>query len=444
MVVAAVGRERGEVETVTEVVAATEEEEEAAAAVAVVVGVVEVATRVEKAVATAAGNSGGGGDKRSVGAKDSSNKDSGGGNSGQQQEMSSGDRRCFRCGHRGHHREDCNTAESDYLPRCNVCDGFGHTDGSCTTVTAVLARDMGCKGGSEEDLVACSALNVREPGKCSDDVLDVSGGVLGKPVQRYIADTAASAHVSPDSVGMTNYEECNRRLEMADGRITPIAGHGDLTVEFYTDGEWVEVELKRVVHAPESAFNLISVTSLGEDSGHRYEGGDEGLTVNLNGGGRVFFPKIGRLPCQLGFRPEAESSSLETACAIIAPGKAKAPATADINVFHCTHGHAHEVLLRKTAAQLGVQLTGELHECRGCSMAKGIRKSTSKATTSRAVKKLERVFVDLSGPMPVRSIGGKRYNMIVRYYHTRLFHVFFLSHMSDTHCQLVQRTSSKC
>lgn len=40
-------------------------------------------------------------------------------------------------------------------------------------------------------------------------------------------------------------------------------------------------------------------------------------------------------------------------------------------------------------------------------MAKGIRKSAERATASGAVKKLERVFVDLSGPVPVRSLGGR-------------------------------------
>ena len=40
---------------------------------------------------------------------------------------------------------------------------------------------------------------------------------------------------------------------------------------------------------------------------------------------------------------------VDTACAAIAPGQAKAPTTpTDINTFHCTYGHAHEVLLNET------------------------------------------------------------------------------------------------
>ncbi|CAM9763794.1 unnamed protein product, partial [Ascophyllum nodosum] len=61
---------------------------------------------------------------------------------------------------------------------------------------------------------------------------------------------------------------------------------------------------------------------------------------------------------------------VDSACTTIAPGKTKTPTTpTDINILHCTSGHTHEVLLKKE--QQGVNPSGELHECRGCSMARG-------------------------------------------------------------------------
>ena len=61
---------------------------------------------------------------------------------------------------------------------------------------------------------------------------------------------------------------------------------------------------------------------------------------------------------------------VDTACATIAPGKAKAPTTStDINILHCTFGHTYEVLLKKE--QQGVNPRGKLHKCRGCPAAKG-------------------------------------------------------------------------
>ena len=67
----------------------------------------------------------------------------------------------------------------------------------------------------------------------------------------------------------------------------------------------------------------------------------------------------------------------------------------------------------------------------GCSMAKGLRKSIARSTDTRADKKLERVFVDLSGKTAVPSIGGKRYTFIVRDNHTRFTRVYFLAKKSD-------------
>ena len=50
---------------------------------------------------------------------------------------------------------------------------------------------------------------------------------------------------------------------------------------------------------------------------------------------------------------------VDTACAVITPGHAKAPTTpTDINTFHCTYGHTHEGLLKKTTEQQGVKLSG--------------------------------------------------------------------------------------
>ena len=52
-------------------------------------------------------------------------------------------------------------------------------------------------------------------------------------------------------------------------------------------------------------------------------------------------------------------------------------------------------------------------------MAKGLRKPIARSTHTRADKKLQRVFVNLSGPMAAQSIGEKRYTLIVRDDYTR-------------------------
>ena len=62
-------------------------------------------------------------------------------------------------------------------------------------------------------------------------------------------------------------------------------------------------------------------------------------------------------------------------------------------------------------------------------MAKEFRKPIPSSTKSRASERLERVFVDLSGPMRTPSLSGKRYIMLVKDDISRVGH--FLKHKSE-------------
>ena len=135
-----------------------------------------------------------------------------------------------------------------------------------------------------------------------------------------------------------------------------------------------------VAHVPQLSYNLISLPSMTQ-KGHTYTGDKDGVTLKLKGGETVFSPLVGKLCRQYGFRPEAAGSMVDTACATIAPGKAKAPTTpTDINILHCTFGHTHEVLLKKKEEQQGVNLSGKLHKRREYPTAKGLWKSTARST----------------------------------------------------------------
>ena len=289
--------------------------------------------------------------------------------------------RCFRCRKRGHRKQDCTTRESDFVPRCTRCTGFGHEESSCLSDTAVMAMELPVP--EEDPAVEIQAFVAAEAGKCSAMNYDrVGGGALDKQVVQYIADSAATCNMTPDADGLTNYRECSRPLGLANGEEISIVGYGDLTVNFRTAYGWIRVEMNDVAHVPQLSYNLVSLPSM-TLKGHTYTGDKDGVTLKLKGGGTVFFPLVGKLCRQYGFRPEAAGSMVDTACATIAPGKAKASTTpTDIHILHCTFGDTHEVLLKKE--QQGVNPSGELHECRGCSMAKGLRKPIARSTHTGA------------------------------------------------------------
>ena len=168
---------------------------------------------------------------------------------------------------------------------------------------------------------------------------------LDKQVTPSIADSAATCNMTPDADGLTNYRECSRPLGLANGEAISTVGYGDLTMNPRTDHGWVRVEMNDVAHIPLLNYNLISLPSM-ILQGHTYTSDKDGITLKLNGGETVFFPLVGKLYRQYGYRPEAVGNMVDTACSTIASGKAKAPTTpVDITILHCTFGH----MLRKAS-----------------------------------------------------------------------------------------------
>ena len=132
----------------------------------------------------------------------------------------------------------------------------------------------------------------------------------------------------------------------------------------------MDVLLKDVAHVPGLRYHLFSLPTLIKN-GHAFDGSPTGVSVRLEYLHSIVFPLSGTLFSLYGYR--VDSSSRETACAVLAPGQPPNKFQININ-FHCASGHAHEVLLRKTAEQQGIVLEGELLECKGCFNPKGLRK----------------------------------------------------------------------
>lgn len=105
----------------------------------------------------------------------------------------------------------------------------------------------------------------------------------------------------------------------------------------------------------------------------------------------------------------------------------------DTDHFHVSYSHLNKnLLLHDIAEQLGATLTGELQPSNGCSIGKkGLRKAIPSSTAFGAKRKLQRVFVDLSGKKSVVSIFASHYTMIARDEYGRYIWLLFFKHESD-------------
>ena len=122
------------------------------------------------------------------------------------------------------------------------------------------------------------------------------------------------------------------------------------------------------------------------------------------------FPPLSSVLGEIKFVGEPASRAecrITLAAAALAPGLLKHGKEVDINHLHVLLAHAHTSVLKATAKQHGIRLTGKLVSCLACSLAKGYRAPTHHATR-RATQPLGFIHIDIDGPYPT-SLGGSRY-----------------------------------
>ncbi|CAB1113962.1 unnamed protein product [Ectocarpus sp. CCAP 1310/34] len=113
-----------------------------------------------------------------------------------------------------------------------------------------------------------------------------------------------------------------------------------------------------------------------------------------------------------------ESEECERAMAVLGPGKTpfnvgNAQKVVDINTFHNRAGHLSEPILRLSAKQHGITLTGTMDSCRWCLPARGTRASVPKQGGGYRGKRAPNdVFlIDLCGAYTA-TIGGHHYMLL--------------------------------
>ena len=156
--------------------------------------------------------------------------------------------------------------------------------------------------------------------------------------------------------------------------------------------------LRNVAFVPGVLFFLCSLSVIQE--AHVITLDHEGANM-LDGG--VFFRKE-----KLGNYVEATRVARHgkppaLAASVLRPGRQRC---IDVNDLHCFLGHAHDAILRDTARQMGIKVTGRLGYCDGCAGGKGIHKAVAKSTSCRAEKRMQRLYVPTSA-------GGARYCLMI-------------------------------
>lgn len=293
---------------------------------------------------------------------------SGGGGNGHQPRSGSFPFRCYNCGKNGHRAFEC-TKKGD------------SDDGDKSDKAEIVLSALG------EEL-ALSA------GEAPDDNL-------------WIGDTGASSHMKGTLKGMTDLVDASPNDKIIFGNNARLQTakigkwHG---IVKYADGSQATLTLDNVKYIPGLAYNLFSLTAA-MDRGAQLH--NKGKVLCLTKGSlKLFFDE--EIKTRSGFILGIKMESLvnDVASAGLQEGtKVKA------STLHGMLGHCNDSYMRKTAKDMGIEITGKLETCESCAIGKASQKAVPKQVVfreDRAPTPGSLMYVDITS-VRTPSYGSKQY-----------------------------------
>jgi len=216
-------------------------------------------------------------------------------------------------------------------------------------------------------------------------------------------DNGASNHMTGDPA---KFRELNRnvtgKVRFGDGSAVEIMGKGSVLFQCNDKSQWV---LHEVYYIPKLKSNLVSLGQLTE-VGHRVLLDDDFLEVF----DKVSSKLVMRVERSVNRLYKIELKLADPMCLM---GSISEPAW----LWHARLGHVNfkaiKLLVDKKMAAGVPEIDHPEQVCHGCLAGKQVRASFPKATSFRAEKPLQLVYVDLCGPINPPTPGGNKFFMLL-------------------------------
>lgn len=348
----------------------------------------------------------------------------------------SGPMKCHKCGKPGHVKAMCRAGNEEKQQgggknlRCAHCKKTGHSVDSCF----VLKRD---KEGA-----ARLAANSPSDYDASDDslVYSASSSVFSSsthPKMPLVLDSGATDHIFPSSSCFTEYSTKEIPLQCsfiytADGKPHEVIGSGIVTLLLHNGMEQTTARI-HALHVPSLNQTLISLGCINRRGK---------VAFNLSKAG---VPTLTRNDKPWADLKTTSNGLLILSGRIVMPGPSTQPVNDDGGHafsagtdWHLRLGHPGLTMMRAMSGKglipsLTTSEIAAVQSCEVCCQAKmsqSPHKHVSEST--EACQKMDRVHLDLSGPMAVASHhGGHSYFQAGMEIGCRLSFVHLLKHKSD-------------
>ena len=238
----------------------------------------------------------------------------------------------------------------------------------------------------------------------------------------FIGDSDATSHMTNNKTGVYELTPIRGSVMIGNGESISCTHKGKLNVICkHRDGSMVR-EMWEVKIVPQLNHDLFSFTKAMEErwqmNGRWKEGG---LMIELFKATRASMKFDRMIPSGSSWLMGIKTQSLVgQAHVVIEPGK-----SIPIWKFHQMTGHTGENLLRTTAENMGIKLTGKLEPCEICAQAKIRQANILKKEKQVPSRPGYRMFTDISS-FKHESMGGKRPWLIAVDEFSDCSHSFFL------------------
>jgi hypothetical protein len=326
---------------------------------------------------------------------------------------------CYGCGKRGHLVREC-PAKSE-KKWCNYHKSTTHSDSTCRSQQK--SKDQ-AKQVSEKENAS------KDEHSFAFKVNDDATGKINR--MGMLVDTGATSHIVTTDIlkqiDMT-FKPSKHFIELADGtRASNIAlKRGDAEVFLKdTNGKCVKTVLKNALYIPsypQDIFSVKAATSNGAELRFAQDSGEltleDGTIVEIEEHGRLYYLT------SIGSHENDSVSEVD-----------KVNLSYDINTWHEILGHCNfEDIIKLQGVVKGMKFSGKIESsklgCNTCVEGKFVN-SRSRIPDARSQKSLEKVHVDLAGPVSPVSREGFKYCIAFTDDFSGAVFVYFLKCKSDT------------
>lgn len=289
---------------------------------------------------------------------------------------------------------------------CNYCKQKGHMWRNCFKLKKAMTSKEGENSDAKKKKKPKEDTLKNKTKKKEDNTVAfmVNTGPTGcnHSETKWIADSAATRHMTFNLSLLTNYHEFETRYPIVTaGKMSYGLGSGD----FCYNSDGVNGTLTNVWYLPGIPYNLLS-TNRAQMSGFNVvaDGMDQTLKITKNGQmvliGRRYSNELGLVMFDL--KPKMKTSE-------------QALLGAPLPIWHKRFGHADSNTVKRLMASKAVhnlKIENEKSECTNCALGK-IRR-TNHPTTDKCLGSRESAVIhfDTAGPMKTESLGKSKYLVV--------------------------------